>query len=346
MPPAAARTPEGKFMSRRLKPLGEQVMVVTGASSGFGLAIAHMAAAKGARVVLAARTAAALNDAVAGIAARGGTAAAVVADVARREDLKRVARVAVDRFGRIDTWVNNAGVGIWGVLEEVAEADMRRLFDTNFWGVVNGSLIAIPHLEAAGGGALINLGSALSDRAAPLQGVYSASKHAVKGFTDALRVELGHRRSPVAVTLVKPWSAATPLARQVRNYTGREARLPPPVLDPVTVAEAVLRAAEQPTREVSVGMAAPVMSGLANVAPGLVDLISETVLFEAQLGPEAPPRQDNLWQGNAQARVHAEGGARPIGASKARGFDRKLLLTAAVAATAAASLGLLALRRR
>lgn len=140
-------------------------------------------------------------------------------------------RLAVERFGRIDTWVNNAGVGIWGVLEEVSEADMRRLFDTNFWGLVNGSLVAIPHLEAAGGGALINIGSVLSDRAVPLQGIYAASKHAVKGFTDALRMELGHRGSPVVVTLVKPWSAATPLPRHVRNYTGREAKLPPPVLD-------------------------------------------------------------------------------------------------------------------
>lgn len=327
-------------MGVQLKPIAGQVIVVTGASSGFGLAVARMAARRGARVVLAARSGDVLDRIAADITAAGGEALAVVTDVAERGDLDRLAEAAIARFGRIDTWVNNAGVGIWGVLEEVSEADMRRLFDINFWGVVNGSLVAIPHLEAAGGGALINIGSILSDRAAPVQGIYSASKHAVKGFTDALRTELGHRGAKISVTLIKPWSAATPLASHVRNYTGRKPVLPPPVIAPERVAAAILHAAQHPVREAFVGRAGPLMAGAANVSPGLLDRISESVLFEAQLGPETGPSPDNLWHGNAQGRVRLDGSRPPSEA-----LPRPLAL-AAVALVAAGSLGYLARRRR
>jgi len=168
-------------MAVRLKPLAEQVIVITGASSGFGLATARMAARRGARVVLAARSGPVLDDIAADIRAGGGQVLVVATDVGVRRDLDRLAARTIEHFGRIDTWVNNAGVGIWGVLEEVSEADMRQLFETNFWGVVNGSLVAVPHLEASRGGALINIGSILSDVAAPVQGIYAASKHAMKG---------------------------------------------------------------------------------------------------------------------------------------------------------------------
>jgi NAD(P)-dependent dehydrogenase (short-subunit alcohol dehydrogenase family) len=97
-----------------------------------------------------------------------------------------VADAAVQRFGRIDTWVNDAGISIYGKLEDVGGEDMRKLFDTNFWGVVSGSLVALRHMKSTGG-AIINVGSGVSEAVVPLQGIYSASKHAVKGFTDALR---------------------------------------------------------------------------------------------------------------------------------------------------------------
>src|SRR4051794_34151381 len=176
-------------MTTSLKPLNEQVIVITGASSGIGLATALEAAGRGAKLVLAARSARTLQEIASEIALGGGEAAAVVADVANSDDLRQVAQVAIDRFGRIDTWINNAGVGIYGRLDEISEKDCRRLFDVNFWGLVNGSLIALPFLRAAGG-ALINVGSEVSDAVVPLQGIYSASKHAIKGFTDALRVEI------------------------------------------------------------------------------------------------------------------------------------------------------------
>ncbi len=161
-------------------------MVITGASSGIGLTTARMAAEAGARLVLAARNTEALDKIVGDINDKhGDVAIAVGADVAKEEDLKRVAERAVERFGGFDTWINNAGVSIYGRVIEVPLADHRKLFETNFWGVVNGSRIACGHFAEAGqdrdgyGFELINLGSALSDRAIPLQGMYCASKHAV-----------------------------------------------------------------------------------------------------------------------------------------------------------------------
>src|SRR6195952_2937302 len=144
-------------MSVTLKPVKDQVIVITGASSGIGLATALSAAKQGAKVVLAARSSATLGDIVAQITAAGGQAIPAVADVAKRQEVQSIADAAIARFGRIDTWVNDAGVSIYGRLDEVSEEDNRRLFDTNFWGVVNGSLVALPHLRAAGG-ALINIG--------------------------------------------------------------------------------------------------------------------------------------------------------------------------------------------
>ena len=201
-----------------LKPVEEQVIVVTGASSGIGLATAQAAAQRGARVVLAARSIETLERICNDIEAAGGEAMAMEVDVGSRDDVERLAQAVIDRFGCIDTWINNAGVAIYGRLEQVSEADSRRLFDTNFWGVVNGSLAALPHLRKQGG-ALINVGSEVSDAVVPLQGMYSASKHAVKGFTDALRVEVEELdKAPVSITLIQPTAVDTPF-RSTRRIT-------------------------------------------------------------------------------------------------------------------------------
>lgn len=208
-------------MATSLKPLEQQVIVITGSSSGIGLATARAAAARGARVVLAARNGEALARIEREIVEQGGRAAHVVADVGRREDVQRIADVALERFGGFDTWVNNAGIGVYGRLDKLSEPDAKRLFDTNFWGVVFGSQVALPHLERTGG-ALINLGSVVSDIAMTTQGMYAASKHAVKGFTDALRLELEERDAPVSVTLIKPAAINTPYVDHAANYTGVE----------------------------------------------------------------------------------------------------------------------------
>src|SRR6266566_5808136 len=167
-------------MKMRLKPLADQTMVITGASSGIGLVTARKAARKGARLVLAARSEDDLSLLVDEICCNGGQAIAVQADVGSETDVRHIAAEAIRAFGGFDTWVNNAGVSVYGRALDVPIPDMRRVFETNVWGVVYGSRVACEHLRLRGG-ALINLGRELSDKAAPLQAIYSASKHAVKG---------------------------------------------------------------------------------------------------------------------------------------------------------------------
>jgi NAD(P)-dependent dehydrogenase (short-subunit alcohol dehydrogenase family) len=202
-------------MTIRLLPLHEQVMVITGASSGIGLVTAKQGAARGARVVLAARNGRNLQQAVEEIRHRGGRAIHVVADVADRAQVDRIADAAHAEFGRIDTWVNNAAVSMYGRVTEISIDDMRRQMDVNYWGQVYGSITAVRHLRTRGG-ALVNVGSALCDRAIPLQANYCAAKHALKGFTDALRMELEEQGVPISVTLVKPASSDTPFFEKAR----------------------------------------------------------------------------------------------------------------------------------
>src|SRR5690242_7920548 len=209
-------------MSISLKPLDQQVIVILGASSGIGLCTAEAAAREGATVVVSGRSTNTLDEIANRLNNEGGKVIAVPADAADRAQVQRVADVALTRHGRIDTWVNVAGVAIYGRLDQVSEQDSRKLFDTNFWGVVNGSLVALPYLKE-NGGALINLGSEVSDAVAPLLGMYSASKHAVKGFTDSLRVEIEHvDKAPVSITLIQPTAVNTPFDEHGKNYMDRE----------------------------------------------------------------------------------------------------------------------------
>ncbi len=289
-----------------LKPLNEQVVVITGASSGIGLATARAAAAKGAGVVLSARNGDALTEIRNRIQAEGGQAIDVAADVGRREDVRRIAHTAIERFGGFDTWVNNAGVSIYGRLEEISEEDARRLFDTNFWGVVSGSLVAAAHLRNRGG-AIINIGSELSDLALPMQGMYSASKHAVKGFTDAFRMELQQEKAPVSVTLVKPAGIDTRYPEHAKNYTSRELTLPPPVYAPEEVAHAVLFAAEHPRRDIFVGGSSKLMSSVNARVPAVLDWLNRRFTSGMQFR-ETPARhrEGALHQPAEDGRVHGD----------------------------------------
>ncbi len=277
----------------RLKPLAEQTVVVTGASSGIGRVTAIQAARRGARVVLTGRDDAALRDVAETIATRGGTARHLAGDVGRREDVEAVAALANAEFGGFDTWVNNAGVAMFSRLDETVEADARRLFDTNFWGTVHGSLTALKTLKATGG-ALVNVGSIAGDFGVPVQGMYSASKHAVRAFTDTLRIELEAEGAPVSVTLVKPAAVATPIIGNLGNTTGREAKLPAPHYAPEEVAHAILYAAEHPQRDIYVGGTGRLMSLFAQAAPHLADKVSARFGEEAQLGDAETVHADNL----------------------------------------------------
>lgn len=272
-------------MTIQLKPIDQQVIVITGASSGIGLATAREAARRGAKVVLAARSGEALEEIARSI---DGAALAVAADVSVRAEVERVAAQAVERFGRIDTWVNNAGAAIYGRLDEVSDDDSRDLFETTFWGVVYGSLVALQHIKAKGG-AIINLGSEVSDAVAPLLGMYCAAKHAVKGFTDTLRIELEEvDKAPVAVTLIQPTAVDTPFPQHARNYMSQEAKLPTPQIQPEEVADAILRAATVHTRAVKVGVMAKVNTAAFNLTPALADKLAAKQVDRQQY--DEPPR--------------------------------------------------------
>ena len=264
------------------KEINEQVMVITGASSGIGLCTALMAAERGAKLVLAARSKATLLDVVEEIHSLGGEVISVVADVGDRAQVENIAQEAIAKFGRIDTWVNDAGVSIYGRLDEVSEEDSRKLFDTNFWGVVNGSLTALPYLRASQG-ALINIGSEVSDAVIPLQGMYSASKHAVKGFTDALRVEIEEvDKDEMTITLIQPTAVNTPYPEHAMNYMDKEPKLPDPMIDPQQVADAILNAAVEGGRDVRVGSMAVMNTMLSKMMPSIADKLSAKQITRQQ----------------------------------------------------------------
>ena len=303
-------------MSKKQKPLDQQVIVITGASSGIGRATAEMAAEKGARVVLGARSEDALKKIVDGVKAKGGKASYVVMDVGKEEDVKRLSDKAVEEHGRYDTWVNNAGVSIYGLLEEVTTEDSRQLFDTNYWGTVYGSLEAAKHFKTRQDalGTIINVGSTLSDRAIPIQGMYSASKHAVKGFTDALRMELEHEGAFVWVSLIKPAALDTNYAEHAKNYMDKKPALPSPAYHPNIAAEAILHCATHKQRDMFVGGAGGKgIAAFGKNAPRLADKYMEAVIIDQQKG-DAPARRggDGLHSasGGGAVRGYSRGGVR------------------------------------
>jgi short-subunit dehydrogenase len=268
-------------MRLHLKPLSNQIIVITGASSGIGLTTAEMAAKRGARVVLASRNEHDLLDAVNRIRAEGGRAVHIVADVADPDAVDAIGTLAIEQFGGIDTWVNNAAIGLYGKLTDTPLAEKRRLFEVDFWGVVHGCRTAVRHMRV-GGGAIINVGSGASDRAAPLLGIYSAAKHAVKGYTDALRMELERDRIPISMSLVKPASIDTPFIEHARSHMDEEPEYIPPVYAPEEVARAILTCAEHPTRDVLVGGAAKFFSAMGTMAPRTMDAYQRATAFHQQ----------------------------------------------------------------
>ncbi|GAB2525666.1 SDR family oxidoreductase [Rufibacter soli] len=323
-------------MAIKLKPLKNQVIVITGASSGIGLATARAAAKKGAKLVLASRNQEALEEIVEQITQKGGEAIHVTADVGYEADVQRIADAAITYFGGFDTWVNDAGVSIYGRLQEVTDEDNRRLFDTNFWGLVYGSLAAAQHLKSRGG-AIINIGSVLSDVSIPLQGMYAASKHAVKGFTDALRIELEEEKAPISVTLIKPTGINTPYPQHARNYTERELTLPAPVYAPEEVANAILHAATHPERDILIGGSAKIMSSLNKYAPSVMDWVNEKTMTEQQMRNEpARHTEGSLHRPGPDGRVHGNYEGHVMKTSLYTRASMNPLLTGAVLAVAGA----------
>ena len=289
------------MMGVQLKKLSEQTIVITGASSGIGLVTARAAARRGARLVLVARAEDALRRLTEEIKAAGGEAIYVAADVGNEQEVNRISVAAKQRFGGFDTWINNAGVSIYGNLLDISNEDHRQLFETNFWGVVYGSQVAARHLRGRGG-AIINVGSTLSDRAIPVQGMYSASKHAVKGFTDALRMELEAEGAPVSVTLIKPSGIDTPYTQHAKNYMESEPTVPAPVYAPDVVAEAILHCCEQPVRDLFVGAGGKAISASGNYAPRLTDKLMEATMPRMQQSGKLPRanREGGLYRASGE----------------------------------------------
>ncbi|HEX5071829.1 MAG TPA: SDR family oxidoreductase [Gemmatimonadaceae bacterium] len=326
-------------MRIELLPVGEQVMVITGASSGIGLVTAKQAAQRGASVVLTARNGEDLARAVEEIRQEGGRAVHMTADVADPNQVEMVAEAAIRAFGRIDTWVNNAAVSMYGRVTELPIEDMRRQMDINYWGQVYGARVAARHLRSRGG-AIINVGSALSDRAIPLQGNYCAAKHALKAFTDTLRMELEDEGAPISVTLVKPASIDTPFFEKARTYLGVEPQPVPPVYAPEVVASVILHAAQHSIRELIAGGAGAKLSA-ARFAPRLADKYMERWAFDSQKTEitTAPGRRDNLYMP-----VEDDGGERGRnwwGHTRASSlYTQAMLHPAATAGIAAATVAL------
>ena len=281
-------------MKIQLKRVRDQVIVITGATSGIGLATARQAAKRGACVVLNARAEEDLKTVANQIAELGGQVAYAAGDVADIGVVRHLAETAIREFGRIDSWVNNAGVSIYGLLEEVSIADARRLFDTNYWGMVQGSLVALEHLKGPGG-ALINVGSELSETVIPLQGHYNASKHALKGFTETLRIELEKEKAPVSVTLVEPSAIDTPYPEHAKNYMDVEPTHQPPVYAPEIVANAILHCASHQHRTVRVGAGSKAFTLIEKVVPALGDRITVASTFEGSRTNQPARDQNTLF---------------------------------------------------
>lgn len=298
-------------MPPKLKPISEQIIVITGATSGHGLVTARMAAEAGATVMLAARDEAELQRIVADIRSKGGKADYLATDVSQAAQVDRLAEETVLRFGGFDSWINNAGSGAYGELVDLPLEDHRQVFETNYWGVVHGSIVAVRHLsDRPGGGALINVGSINGDIPSPILGAYNASKHAVKGFTDSLRIEVLAKGRPVAVTLVKPAAIGTPFPQHGRNITGGRAALPPPLYAPEVVARAILHATQHHRRSVTVGGIGKLQVLAAQMLPNLFDRLATGMsgVLTQQQHPE-PRSAGNLYapqgqDGAAEGRQH------------------------------------------
>lgn len=332
----------------KLKPLSEQVMVITGASSGIGLATARRAAAKGAKVMLAARNEEALAAIVKEIAAAGGEAHHLAFDIAEEGAAERLAEAALARFGRFDTWVNDAAAAMYARLEQVTLEEHRRVFEVGYFGLVQGSMAALPHLKAHGG-ALINLGSVLSNRAIPLQGPYCAMKAAVMQFTDTLRMELEAAGAPVSVTLIKPAAIDTPYPEHARNKLAAPARLPQPLYDAELVAKAICFAASNKRRSLYVGGGGLAISTLAPSLPRLADKAMELLGGETSQTTDIPPdptAADNLFEARADGRVASN--QRPLTRRTSLALEAQfhpLAAAALVGGVAAAAAGAFMLRR-
>ncbi len=281
-----------------MRPISEQVVVITGTSSGIGRETALQFAEKGASIVLAARNETALADVAKEVERLGGKPWVVVTDVAVWEQVERLAWVAVEHFGRIDTWINNAAVNEHATVEQMTITEIERIIQVNLLGQIYGMKAALPHMKLHGQGTIINIASIAAQRALPLHGPYVAAKHGIAGFTETLRLELAHERSPINVTLVMPTFINTPLFVHGRSRIGVKPRPVPPVYEPQVVAEAILFAAEHRRRDIVVGGSGKFLTVMQRISPSLLDrlMLLGGVMFKQQKTDQPDDGRDNLFE--------------------------------------------------
>ena len=265
-----------------------ETVVVTGAAGGVGRAVAHAFARHGARVALVARDKSALRDVAREVDALGGAGLAVVADVADPEQVEAAAHRAEDKFGDIDVWVNNAMATVFAPFSDVSPAEFRRATEVTYLGYVHGTMAALRRMRPRDRGTIVQVGSALSYRAIPLQSAYCGAKFAVRGFTDSVRTELMHDRSRVWITMVQLPAVNTP------QFDWCLSRLPdhpmpvPPIYQPEVPAKAVYYAAHHRRREVWVGGSAVKAIVASRIAPGLADRYLARKAVESQQMHDLP----------------------------------------------------------
>jgi NAD(P)-dependent dehydrogenase (short-subunit alcohol dehydrogenase family) len=277
----------------KLKPVGEQVVAVVGASSGIGRETALRFAKKGAKVVLAARSEAGLRSLEHEIRGLGSQATSVVADVSEFEQVETVARVAVEEYGRLDTWVHLAAVGLFASFDRTRPEEFRRVVEVDLMGQVYGAMAALPRIKGEGRGALVHVSSVVGKRSVPLQSAYCASKHGVDGFLESLRVELMHEGwKNIGVTNVMPAAINTPFFTKARTKLGVKPKGFPPVYQPGVVAEAILHSAEKAPREMVAGGAGKGMLLGQRLSPRLMDAVMVRGGFGSQMTEEPKSTSD------------------------------------------------------
>ncbi|MEG4406031.1 SDR family oxidoreductase [Microcoleus sp. MON2_D5] len=282
----------------QLKPINQQVVAVVGASSGIGRDTALQFAKRGAKLVVSARSESKLASLVDEIRGFGGEVTAVVADVSVFEQVKAIADRTVEVYGRLDTWVHVPAVGIFATFDNTTPEEFKRVIDVTLMGQVYGAMAALPHLKREGRGALIHISSMEGVRSLPYQSAYSAAKHGIEGFIEAMRLELQHENIPVSVTSVKPAVINTPFWNNGLTKLGVKPGGIPPYYDPRLVADAILYVAEHPTRDFLVGDSARALAALQRLSPEVADALLLLIGFQAQRSnePKSPDDRNNLYE--------------------------------------------------
>jgi NAD(P)-dependent dehydrogenase (short-subunit alcohol dehydrogenase family) len=270
----------------KLRPIHDQCVAITGGASGIGRATALTLAQKGARVAVFDNDEAGLQSLAAEIRSRGGTIVTVRGDVAEEAHVREFADRAAQQLGRIDTWVNAAAVLIFATFEQTTTQEFRRIIDVNLMGQVYGAKAALPYLRR-NGGALIMISSVEARRSFPYHSAYAASKHAVDGFVEALRMELKHDGVPVSVSEIMPSTINTPLFEKSMSKIGVKGMGMPPAYNPNTVVNAILYAAENPVRDIVVGGAGKALVATQRISPRLADSLLGRTAFSMQRTDEA-----------------------------------------------------------